>query len=333
MSTSDAKQVVNSGATPASASAGGESANVDDFDAAFNEAVGDEPVIDDLPADEPPADPPADAPADEPPADAPTDEPPADPPTDEPPADPPADAPADEPPAEPPADPPTDEPPADPPAGPRKVADYTAEELAELLNKPRDDDKSADPPKEPELDDYLTDEEREMLKAYEGEWKEVSQAESIRRRAEGQLLKDQIITEVAASLAPIVQHLQQSQVSGHFEAIQAAHPGYEKILPDVQKWVDTQPAILQPQMKSVLEKGSSAQVIQLFDLFKQSKTGAAPATPASSDTPQQKDAKKKAAEQERQKAAAATAAVTSRRDTKTGAKDDDDFDAAFDEAV
>lgn len=246
----------------------------------------------------------------------------------------PADPPAEDPPAEdPPKDPPAEDPPKDPP--PRKVADYTAEELAELLHKPKEEPKpEAEPPKEPTIDDFLSDEDREVLKAYEGDWKEVSQAESIRRRAEGQLLRQQIINEVAASLAPIAKHIQQSQVSGHFEKIQAAHPGYEKFLPDVQKWVGTQPAIIQQQLNTVLEKGSSEQVIELFDLYtKNSKTGAAPAPPASSDTPPVDTAAKKAAEQQRQKAAAATAAVSSRRDTKMGAKDDDDFDAAFDEAV
>lgn len=195
------------------------------------------------------------------------------------------------------------------------------------------------------IDQFLTDDDKKVLDAYDKEWGEVSQAEQIRRRAEMQLMQAHMFREVGKVLAPMVAAMQQSQVTSHFQAIRSAHPDFDAVLPGVQDWVAKQPSIYRPALDRVLKSGSAHEVVELVAAYKQAvgQTGAVPATPASS-VPQATSAAAPAAPPAvaaapaaptaaPAAAVAATAAVVSQRSGAQQAADPNDFNAALREAL
>lgn len=190
----------------------------------------------------------------------------------------------------------------------------------------------------------MSEEDKAYLKDYDKEWGEVSKAEAIRRRADLQALQAQTFRELGKVLAPIVQTLQQSQVTSHFATIRSAHADFDTVLPNVREWVAKQPNLYRPALERVLNQGTAAEVVELVAAYKQAvgSTGAVPAVPASS-VPQATAAPATApvvqAAQPSPKpaapaaAVAATAAVTSQRSNNQTAADPNDFDAALREAL
>jgi len=190
----------------------------------------------------------------------------------------------------------------------------------------------------------LSDDDKKTLGDYDKEWGEVSKAEGIRRRAEMQVLQAQTFRELGKVLAPIVQTLQQSQVTSHFATIRSAHADFDSVLPNVQAWVAKQPALYRPALERVLNQGTATEVVELVGAYKQAvgQTGAVPVVPASS-VPQATAAPATApvvqAAQPSTKpavpaaAVAATAAVVSQRSNNQSAADPNDFDAALREAL
>ena len=194
------------------------------------------------------------------------------------------------------------------------------------------------------IDQFLSEDDKKILGDYDKEWGEVSKAEGIRRRAEMQMLQAQTFRELGKVLAPIVQTLQQSQVTSHFATIRSAHADFDTVLSNVREWVAKQPNLYRPALERVLNQGTAAEVVELVAAYKQAvgSTGAVPAVPASS-VPQATAAPATApvvqAAQPSPKpaapaaAVAATAAVTSQRSNNQTAADPNDFDAALREAL
>lgn len=190
----------------------------------------------------------------------------------------------------------------------------------------------------------MSEEDKNYLKQYDKDWGEVSKAEGIRRRADLQVLQAQTFRELGKVLAPIVQTLQQSQVTSHFATIRSAHSDFDTVLPNVREWVAKQPTLYRPALERVLNQGNATEVVELVSAYKQAvgQTGAVPAVPASS-VPQATAAPATApvvqAAQPSTKpavpaaAVAATAAVVSQRSNNQTAADPNDFDAALREAL
>ncbi len=64
----------------------------------------------------------------------------------------------------------------------------------------------------------------------------------------------------------------------HFNDIQNAHPDYLQVMDDkFLAWVDTQPSFIRDSYKDVYEQGSSEQVIEMIDTYKQSTKQSEPA--------------------------------------------------------
>lgn len=194
------------------------------------------------------------------------------------------------------------------------------------------------------IDQFLTDDDKKVLGDYDKEWGEVSKAEAIRRRAEMQVLQAQTFREIGKVLAPIVQTLQQSQVTSHFATIRSAHADFDSVLPNVQAWVAKQPALYRPALERVLNQGTANEVVELVGAYKQAvgQTGAVPAVPASSVPPATAAPATAPVVQAAQPspkpaapaaAVAATAAVVSQRSNNQSAADPNDFDAALREAL
>lgn len=196
-------------------------------------------------------------------------------------------------------------------------------------------------PKEPQLDDFLTADEKAVLADYDKEWGEVSKAEQIRTRAAVSLALAQSNAQWEARLAPIEAQLRQSSADSHEGAIHAAHPDVTTIAGDLQKWVAENPiSLMRSEGARIIQKGTASEVIDLITLFKQAtgRTGAGPASTVASPAAQEPAAPAAPAPAPAPvpsaAAAAATAAVVdSKRAGIPQAKDMTDFESAWAEAV
>ena len=184
----------------------------------------------------------------------------------------------------------------------------------------------------------MTPEERELVRNYASEWKDEHGAQSVFVNAAVKAATANIYAQVNRVLEPIVSAIGQSQVRDHFAAIEAAHPGYESLVPGVQAWVATQPAVVQTALNGVLTRGTTQQVIELLGYYKAA-TASAPAAPAAPAAPTAQapaapaGVPPKVVDPKVAAAAAATAPVSASRATKPGTVDSTDYDAAFAEAI
>ena len=83
-------------------------------------------------------------------------------------------------------------------------------------------------------------------------------------------VKAEVMQEVLAQIAPVIQQHQKDGASSHVVAILKAHPEAPSILESSEfaAWQGKQPTYVQDAMKTVLEKGSSQQVIELLGSYK-----------------------------------------------------------------
>jgi hypothetical protein len=104
----------------------------------------------------------------------------------------------------------------------------------------------------------------------------------------------------------------------------------------VQKWIAAQPKFLQPQYLAVLEKGSAAEVIELFTTYKEATKTTTETTDVEKAELERKAAEKAAAEkaeQEKKEKLNRMKGVTTLRTSATAEDDPEDFDGAFDSMV
>jgi hypothetical protein len=96
----------------------------------------------------------------------------------------------------------------------------------------------------------------------------------------GTLVAQQVQAQVGKALAPIQQRQQQTAQETHYSAIYGKHPDADSIVEsaELQAWIGQHPSYMQPTLRAVLAKGSTEQVIELFDNFK--KGGASATAPA-----------------------------------------------------
>jgi len=195
------------------------------------------------------------------------------------------------------------------------------------------EDEPADPEPQRTWKDYVPEDKREVIETYEREWAEVSEAESIKRTAELQLLQDTLYSDLRSALAPVFETTQTLKVNAHLDAVRQQHSDLDEVRQPLQEWIETQPEFVRPAYLEVAQKGSAKQVIELINQFKQStgRTGAAPEVPApSARQPQQRPAKPQPSAAAKR---ALAAAPSPNKAEVPGSANPDDFDAAFDEAA
>lgn len=85
----------------------------------------------------------------------------------------------------------------------------------------------------------------------------------------------QVKAALDSALKPIQQKQQLDASQAHYAAIYEAHPDVDSIAEskELADWIGTQPSFLQDTYRTVLEKGSTAQIVEFFDAFKKA-TGA-----------------------------------------------------------
>lgn len=88
------------------------------------------------------------------------------------------------------------------------------------------------------------------------------------------LINSQVSTlvqqQLQTALAPMHQQQQVNAEQAHFNEIFTAHPDAESIVEskEFNDWKDAQPSFLKDAYETVLDKGSSAQVVELLGLYK-----------------------------------------------------------------
>ena len=289
-----------------------------EFDAAFAEATGEQPV-----ALEPVVEEPAAALVEEPAA-APQEEVPL----------------AAEEPTEPVEPAPVEEPAAvvEPAPAPQPVIDTNA--LAEALVQAQQKaaQPAAEPPKEdkePSYEDYLDDSAKNAIKLLNEEWGEVATAVQplITAHVQAALAKQekQFLALVQQRLAPVESVVVQSQEQLYWQTIQAAHPDFREAAAAIPAWIEKQPALYRPALLQAYNQGTAEQVVELLTTYKQAigTTGAAPAQPASSAA----QVPPKAAPVSNAALAATLAPPAAQRSTMTTSRDPNDYESAFAEAI
>jgi hypothetical protein len=200
--------------------------------------------------------------------------------------------------------------------------------------KPAEEAPAVDDPRQKTWRDYVSEDNQKVLEPYETDWSEVSQAEQIKRDAQLQHVQDVVYSDLKAVLAPIVEHMKQSKVEAHFNAIRQEHADIDDVKEDLNRWVDEQPEFVRPAFEQVLKTGSAKQVVELLNAYKQAtgKTGAAPEVPASSASNGAGKKPQRTPPSAGAKRALAATPSTKRKDPPRQA-DPDDFSSAFDEAA
>ncbi len=195
--------------------------------------------------------------------------------------------------------------------------------------------------------DSLTPEQKEQLEAYDSEFDTISKMEGIKRNVALSALRKEIqgwkesieekLTAQEATLTPIRTRVEEETQADHFNAIKQGyvgedgahvpgHPDYEKYRDDgsVLAWINTYPDYLRTGLKRAYEKGTAAEVIDLFNRFKEANDiHNQPSSGAEVIQLSQKKAQRKAA----------LAAVPGRAGAVSLTQPDlNDFDGAFEEA-
>lgn len=107
-----------------------------------------------------------------------------------------------------------------------------------------------------------------------------------REQAIEKRVQERVEAALAQALGPIQQKQQIDAVQSHMSAIYAAHPDADSIAEskELADWIEAQPSFARAGYQAVLQQGTTAEVIEFFDTFKQA-TGKA----AQQNTPEQSD--------------------------------------------
>ena len=110
-----------------------------------------------------------------------------------------------------------------------------------------------------------------------GDFSEEAMAAGIQK-----LVQQQVQAHVSQATAPLREQQAQAEVQTHYGAILAAHPDASSIAEsaELDDWIAKQPSYAQPALRGVLEGGSAAQVIEVFDDFKRATGKSQPTAPA-----------------------------------------------------
>ena len=151
-----------------------------------------------------------------------------------------------------------------------------------------------------------------------GDFSEEALAAGIQKLVESRV--EAVMKSVDASLEPIHRQQQLTATEAHYQAIYQAHPDADSIVEskELDDWIKAQPSFAQAGYRAALEAGTTDQVIELFDAFKQA-TGTQVEAPAGADDKAKEAAA--AAQQPDPKAAAAAAIAKAKEQVPTSLTD------------
>lgn len=99
------------------------------------------------------------------------------------------------------------------------------------------------------------------------------------------LVASQVEARVSKALEPLQAKQATDSARAHYDAIYTAHPDADSIAEskELADWINSQPSYARDAYAAVLSQGSTEQVIELFDAFKQATGATQPDTPAAAD--------------------------------------------------
>lgn len=175
----------------------------------------------------------------------------------------------------------------------------------------------------------LSTEESKLLSEVATDFPEVLKAIEARERVLVAKMENQFAAKMAeltsqfdTKITPALTTAQNYAANQFMASVLQKHADAVTLLPEVEKWVAGQPAIVRRSYDAVLDGGTVAETVELLDIFKKATQVSTPPEPTPEEVEAQKDKEKRLKAQEGVKG----------RHTSGGraAVDPDDFDGAFD---
>ena len=175
----------------------------------------------------------------------------------------------------------------------------------------------------------LSEDETKLLSEVATDFPEVLKAIEARERVLVAKMENQFAAKLAeltsqfdTKITPALTTAQSYATNQFMASVLQKHADAVTLLPDVEKWVAGQPAIVRRSYDAVLDGGTVAETVELLDIFKKATQVSTPSEPTPEEVAAQQDKEKRLKAQEGVKG----------RHTSGGraAVDPDDFDGAFD---
>jgi hypothetical protein len=135
---------------------------------------------------------------------------------------------------------------------------------------------------------------------------------------------EQRFSQMGQDFAPAIATAKVVAKNTHEAEILKGHKDAFEIVPKVEEWVNTLPDFQKEAYNAVLDKGTAGQIVELFNIFKKETNGSVKGPPSSTPTPEE-TAQKAAKEKKLQ----SQEGVRSRQAAQKGGIDEDDFESAF----
>ena len=175
----------------------------------------------------------------------------------------------------------------------------------------------------------LSAEESKLLSEVATDFPEVLKAIEARERVLVAKMENQFAAKMAeltsqfdTKITPALTTAQNYATNQFMASVLQKHADAVTLLPEVEKWVAGQPAIVRRSYDAVLDGGTVSETVELLDIFKKATQVSTPPEPTPEEVAAQQDKEKRLKAQEGVKG----------RHTSGGraAVDPDDFDGAFD---
>jgi hypothetical protein len=186
----------------------------------------------------------------------------------------------------------------------------------------------------------MTDEDKQFLTKTTEEWPDVIKAAEIIAAKLNYATEQAMMKRmydfgkaVASVITPIATKEQKTAQEKHINAVREVHKDYDQRVGELPAWIEKQPASLKLAYQEIYNKGTTEEVVQMFNTFKLTNgipLDAAPtAEPPPAPAPTAPPAKPTPSPAE---VAALKPVASMRQKVGTGAPDVLNFDAAWDEA-
>ena len=200
------------------------------------------------------------------------------------------------------------------------------QDLAELkaaAAKPKEEVKVA-PAKE---EFKLSQDEEASMAAYAKDWPDHAKAMEIHEKillANVEKVVAGILNPLFAKIPELEKSVQGIVGNSAVEVLAKAHPDWSTLVPEVEKWIPSLPKYLQNAANQTLDSGSSADMIELLNDFKE-------ATGRIKPVEEKKEEKKEVVNPANNPRIQSMASTKSSRTSVTASADPNDFDGAFEE--
>jgi hypothetical protein len=117
----------------------------------------------------------------------------------------------------------------------------------------------------------LAEDEKALLAETQKDFPDVAKVMEIQQRiadAKWEQRFEAFQKDLNDKLSPAMQAVNAVAGDAFEKAVYGKHPDTQEILPDVEAWVDKQPAFLKAAYNNVLDNGTAAETIELLDIFK-----------------------------------------------------------------